>query len=77
MTEFTHLVDKAREDEAFARWTTQPKYLLMDTADGILVTKFNDGHIWYEDHGKSTYAFPPDYTKDSWWEQLRHLWGGR
>jgi hypothetical protein len=77
MTEFTHLVDKAREDEAFARWTTQPKYLLMDAADGILVTKFNDGHIWYEDHGKSTYSFPPDYKKDSWWERLRHLWGGR
>jgi len=45
MTEFTHLVNKAREDAAFAEWATQPKYLYMDSSDGIVITKFNDGRI--------------------------------
>ena len=77
MTEFTHLVNKAREEEAFARWATQPKYLYIDGSDGVLITKFNDGRTWYEDHGKETWEFPKDYKKDSFWETLRHLWGGR
>ena len=77
MTEFTHLVDKAREHEAFARWSTQPKYLYMDGSDGILITKFNDERTWYEDHSKETWNFPKDYRKESFWENLRHLWGSR
>ena len=77
MTEFTHLVNKAREQEAFARWSTQPKYLYLDGSDGILITKFNDERTWYEDHGKETWNFPKDYRKESFWENLRHLRGGR
>ena len=77
MTEFTHLVDKAREEEAFAKWSTQAKYLYMDSSAGIVITKFNDERTRYEDHGKETWKFPKDYKKDSFWENLRHLWGGR
>ena len=73
MTEFTHLVNKAREQEAFARWSTQPKYLYMDGSDGILITKFNDERTWYEDHGKETWNFPKDYRKESFWENLRQM----
>ena len=75
MTQYSERVEETRRQQAFAEWTLQPTYLYMDTEDGILVTKYNDGHIWYDDHGKNTYWFPPDYKRDSWWEQLRHYWG--
>ena len=75
MTQYSEMVEETRQQQEFAKWTLQPKYLYMDAEDGILVTKYNDGHIRYDDHGKSTYSFPDNYKKDSWWEQLRHRWG--
>ena len=76
MTEYSEMVEEARREQAFAKWTLQPTYLYMDTKDGILVTKYNDGHIWYDDHGKNTYSYPDDYQKESFWKTLRHRWGG-
>jgi len=77
MTEHSKMIEEAREQQEFAEWTTQPKYLYMDTEDGVLITKYNDGRIRYDDHGKLTYSFPDGYQKDSFWERLQRHWGGR
>ena len=53
MTQYTHLVDRARELEAAQEWAKGVKYIYL--ADGIVETKFNNGDKLFESDGKERF----------------------
>ena len=63
MTQYTHLVDRARELEAAQEWAKGVKYIYL--ADGIVETKFNNGDKLFESDGKERYEkVKPDCIVD-------------
>ena len=72
MTEYTHLVEKVRQQEAFSKWKKEPLYLHLNK--GKLETKYRDGHMEIENTstGKKTYNFPEGYEHEEYRGNLFH-----
>ena len=76
MTEYTHLVERVRQQEAFSKWKNEPLYLHLN--NGKLETKYRDGRIETEDTstGKKTYDFPEGYEHEKYRGNLFHRFLG-
>jgi len=61
MTEYTHLVEEAKQQEAFKEWKNYPLYL--QAQNGKIEIKYQDGRIEIEDTstGEKIYEFPEGY----------------
>ena len=76
MTEYTHLVEETRRQQAFREWKNKPLYL--HASNGKMETKYQDGRIEIEDTstGKKTYEFPEGYEGERYREKLFHRFLG-
>ena len=70
MTEYTHLVEETRRQEAFREWKNKPISLHLN--NGKMETKYQDGRIEIENTstGKKTYDFPEGYEGEKYRESL-------
>jgi len=70
MTEYTHLVEETRRQQAFREWKNKALYLHLN--NGRLETKFQDGRIEIENTstGKKIYDFPKGYEGEKYKESL-------
>ena len=72
MTEYTHLVEETRRQQAFREWKNKPTSLHLN--NGKMETKYQDGRTEIEDTstGKKTYDFPEGYEGEPYRENLFH-----
>ena len=70
MTEYTHLVEETRRQEAFREWKNKASYIHVN--NGKMETKYQDGRTEIEDTstGKKTYDFPEGYEAEKYRESL-------
>ena len=61
MTEYTHLVEEAKQQEAFKEWKNYPLYI--HAQNGKIEVKYQDGRKEIENTstGKKIYEFPEGY----------------
>ena len=76
MTEYTHLVEETRKQQAFREWKNKPISLHLN--NGKMETKYQDGRTEIEDTstGKKTYEFPEGYEGEKYREKLFHRFLG-
>ena len=70
MTEYTHLVEETRRQEAFREWKNKASYIHAN--NGKIETKYQDGRTEIEDTstGKKIYDFPEGYEGEKYRESL-------
>ena len=70
MTEYTHLVEETRKQQAFREWKNKASYIHVN--NGKIETKYQDGRTEIEDTstGKKTYDFPEGYEGEAYRESL-------
>tara|TARA_R100000306_G_C4319808_1_gene114557 strand:+ start:135 stop:377 length:243 start_codon:yes stop_codon:yes gene_type:complete len=70
MTEYTHLIEEARQQQAFREWRNHPLYI--QAQNGQIEIKYQDGRTEIEDTstGKKTYDFPKGYEGQTYKEKL-------
>ena len=70
MTEYTHLVEETKRQQAFREWKNKASYIHVN--NGKIETKYQDGRTEIEDTstGKKTYDFPEGYEGEAYRESL-------
>ena len=70
MTEYTHLIEEAKQQEAFREWRNYPRYI--HAQNGKIEIKYQDGRTEIENTstGQKTYNFPKGYEGQPYKEKL-------